>query len=326
MDSNFFGSDTGPEMGIYYWGDGPAPIPDRVIVEDIDVDHHFTPASPAVPPTVNSSPSASPQPPKPTGLWGSIRARYSDSAVPTTGTDRSLGAPSGPYNVPHAPTPPHSGQFSPPTVSFYPPPPGGAPGGFPHGYNAHPQISCDGCSSNVTERPRVRCLECPDYDLCSRCYHERTCTMSHQLWHRQQTILPGKPIERKIRSSRAVYACAVCHSDLTGDLRVKCLDCHDYDLCLDCNLMGAISGRHLTNHRTSFINDNSTLTWLMDKAGEPSEALVRMIEGMFDYMDSTYRPKGTGLLEPEKLSAFYRKMGVLDNENIGMTPFLYLYS
>lgn len=70
----------------------------------------------------------------------------------------------------------------------------------------------------------------------------------------------------------------------------------------------------------------------MARDGEPSDALIGMVEGLFEYMDSAFKPKKTGRLEPEKLSAFYRKMGVADAENIGMlhvnlldTPTRYLF-
>lgn len=337
MDTHFENNadiveDVGPDMSVYFWGDGPAPVPERVLaLEEASSDGPHSPppdlqlpqspyplpgafpgpvafspppqlspqlSPPLSPPTTTYVPTPSPTTsPKPkTGIWSALRSRYNESKARPLSTDRSLKTTTQP----------------PQAISFSSPLP-------PPVFNPPPARFCDGCSSALAGRPCVHCLTCPDYDLCSRCYHEGRITQSHQQWHQLHTIHPPERRPRSSRgSSRGGFACSACAGDLTGEVRVKCIDCYEeYNLCLDCNLMGAATARHTTSHRVSYINDVAPAR-LMARDGEPSDALIGMVEGLFEYMDSAFKPKKTGRLEPEKLSAFYRKMGVADAENIGL--------
>src|SRR5205085_7553254 len=100
-------------------------------------------------------------------------------------------------------------------------------------------ITCAGCGTEITDRPRVHCLQCPEYDLCSLCFTDRKTPAPHELWHKQQTFLPARPMMQKVGNPRALHACDICHDDLTGKDRITCADCTKYELCLDCNLAGA---------------------------------------------------------------------------------------
>lgn len=49
----------------------------------------------------------------------------------------------------------------------------------------------------------------------------------------------------------------------------------------------------------------------------PTSLLEKLLDSIFEYIDVTYTPRNTGLLEPPKISAFYSNIGVDDRENIG---------
>ncbi|KAL7272058.1 hypothetical protein RUND412_005150 [Rhizina undulata] len=192
--------------------------------------------------------------------------------------------------------------------------------GFSPVINSGPSnFQCDACQTDITYRPRVHCLECRDFDVCSRCYIEKKASRGHQLWHKQQTILPATAIRELKPNPKASFTCDVCCVDLSEEPRVRCLECINYDQCLDCKLRGAVSIRHSGSHRTSVVTDHYEVApVLMADDGQPTELLVRVVEGIFDYLDAAFAPFNTGFLEPAKLSAFYRKMGMKDEENIGL--------
>ncbi len=50
------------------------------------------------------------------------------------------------------------------------------------------------------------------------------------------------------------YVCDYCQEDIPG-LRIKCADCLDFDLCLECFACGAQIGRHKNTHKYIFMNN-----------------------------------------------------------------------
>ncbi|KAK3898280.1 hypothetical protein C8A05DRAFT_19104 [Staphylotrichum tortipilum] len=69
--------------------------------------------------------------------------------------------------------------------SFFPGPPTPAVGQYAH---------CDGCRQVIPfERPRVRCLDCPDYDSCGDCQVTQTFSGNHTVEHRYEVLLRGQP-------------------------------------------------------------------------------------------------------------------------------------
>ena len=50
------------------------------------------------------------------------------------------------------------------------------------------------------------------------------------------------------------YDCNYCLENIPG-LRIKCADCHDFDLCLSCFACGAALGRHKSTHKYLFMNN-----------------------------------------------------------------------
>ncbi|KAG5729098.1 hypothetical protein E4T56_gene3154 [Termitomyces sp. T112] len=124
----------------------------------------------------------------------------------------------------------------------------------------HQGIICDSCNL-IIEGVRHKCLDCPDYDLCTPCIahgaHER-----HNIRHQLLDITePGRVVARTVNQSenhedRALYrrssltpnqppsppvvhpvvhhaTCDLCDSTIEGH-RYKCAVCPDFDTCESC--------------------------------------------------------------------------------------------
>ena len=50
------------------------------------------------------------------------------------------------------------------------------------------------------------------------------------------------------------FQCDYCQEDIPG-LRVRCADCPDFDLCLECFSCGAQIGKHKNTHKYIFMNN-----------------------------------------------------------------------
>ncbi|XP_059438872.1 transcriptional adapter ADA2b-like [Corylus avellana] len=48
--------------------------------------------------------------------------------------------------------------------------------------------------------------------------------------------------------NRALYHCNYCNKDITGKIRIKCVVCPDFDLCIECFSVGAEVTPHKSNH------------------------------------------------------------------------------
>jgi len=191
---------------------------------------------------------------------------------------------------------------------------------------------CDACGARLNGRPRVHCLQCPDYDVCSECFHFNEVAGRHQLSHMQKTLRPlvyPSPLSPGTSSQRspnranpnAAYFCDFCSKDLTFAPRARCVDCKNYDLCLDCNLIGATSMKHRGSHNVNIITSHlEPAPVLMGNDMAPTELLVKLVDALFQFVDERYRPIGTGLVEAAKISAFYATMGVKSSDNIGRLP------
>ena len=47
---------------------------------------------------------------------------------------------------------------------------------------------------------------------------------------------------------RALYHRNYCNKDVTGKIRIKCVVCSDFDLCIECFSVGAEVNPHKSNH------------------------------------------------------------------------------
>ncbi|KAH9004296.1 hypothetical protein EDB86DRAFT_2797743 [Lactarius hatsudake] len=84
----------------------------------------------------------------------------------------------------------------------------------------HSNIICDLCKEMIIG-VRHKCLDCPDFDLCSSCLSRPN---------------PG-PVEEQTPPADNVVVhnatCDLCSSSIIGD-RFKCFDCPDFDVCSSC--------------------------------------------------------------------------------------------
>ncbi|CAG8525508.1 3650_t:CDS:10 [Paraglomus brasilianum] len=96
--------------------------------------------------------------------------------------------------------------------------------------NMHSAI-CDFCES-VVLGTRHKCINCPDFDLCSNCV--ALAPTQHPNHTFMQIQRPGEP-EIKILDSaqHPGIKCDHCNKQITG-LRYKCGNCSDFDLCGNC--------------------------------------------------------------------------------------------
>ncbi|KAJ3922230.1 hypothetical protein F5877DRAFT_34317 [Lentinula edodes] len=133
-----------------------------------------------------------------------------------------------------------------------------------NGRVVHHGVSCDSCRS-IIEGVRHKCLDCPDYDLCSSCIANGAAAR-HTPFHEFFEISePGRVVvhnvfsgsgEREaappmrhngspVQSSQPVVhnaVCDLCESRIRGD-RYKCINCPDWDCCgesfvtINCNIV-----------------------------------------------------------------------------------------
>eukprot|EP01100_Stratorugosa_tubuloviscum_P014384 TRINITY_DN7671_c2_g1_i1.p1 TRINITY_DN7671_c2_g1~~TRINITY_DN7671_c2_g1_i1.p1 ORF type:complete len:490 (+),score=181.15 TRINITY_DN7671_c2_g1_i1:47-1516(+) len=50
------------------------------------------------------------------------------------------------------------------------------------------------------------------------------------------------------KSNAVLYHCNYCRKDITGNVRIKCAECTDFDLCLECFSVGVELNGHKSNH------------------------------------------------------------------------------
>ncbi|KAF8808145.1 hypothetical protein BYT27DRAFT_7338708 [Phlegmacium glaucopus] len=125
----------------------------------------------------------------------------------------------------------------------------------------HRGITCDVCNKTI-EGIRHKCLDCPDYDLCTPCMAAGVSEVHNPFHEFFEIREPGRVIVHTVFSgngeregqgtpttrTRAPEAsvapatgesvihyanCDLCDSRIYGD-RYKCLDCPDFDTCVTC--------------------------------------------------------------------------------------------
>ncbi|KAK0208907.1 hypothetical protein DFS33DRAFT_1306348 [Desarmillaria ectypa] len=115
----------------------------------------------------------------------------------------------------------------------------------------HYDVMCDYCSKQI-EGIRHKCLDCSDYDLCTKCITTGGAERHdpfHEFW---EVTEPGRVIISRVGSAAppapapapqvptpavtpAVHGatCDLCDSRIRGD-RYKCVNCPDFDTCDSC--------------------------------------------------------------------------------------------
>nr|POE71771.1 transcriptional adapter ada2 [Quercus suber] len=191
---------------------------------------------------------------------------------------------------------------------------------------------CNYCNKDITGKIRIKCFNCPDFDLCIECFSVGAEVQPHKSnhpyrvmdnlsfplicpdWNADDEILLLEGIEmygmgnwaevaehvgtkskeqcidhytNKYKNSpyfplpdmshvvgknrkellamakghsedkkgqgtsegkRALYHCNYCNKDITGKIRIKCFNCPDFDLCIECFSVGAEVQPHKSNH------------------------------------------------------------------------------
>ncbi|KAF9567754.1 hypothetical protein CPC08DRAFT_746636 [Agrocybe pediades] len=120
-------------------------------------------------------------------------------------------------------------------------------------------VMCDSCQTIISEGIRHKCLECPDYDLCSACigkgaaeehnpFHEFFDITEPSIVHTmfsgegeretprapERTLTPPAPAPAEVhRNPIHPATCDLCESRIVG-CRYKCAVCPDFDTCNGC--------------------------------------------------------------------------------------------
>lgn len=137
------------------------------------------------------------------------------------------------------------------------------------------------------------------------------------------------------------YTCDVCSVELlpTRDHRIHCLSCDNYDACWDCHGSGRVSGPHQSWHPqetfpplpiaypdpSTFKPVVSRITYstppdphwgyMVTEEKTASELFARLAVAIYTYIDSSFEPRQTTWLEPEKCSMVLDLLGYTADEN-----------
>ncbi|XP_033217599.1 transcriptional adapter 2B isoform X1 [Belonocnema kinseyi] len=76
----------------------------------------------------------------------------------------------------------------------------------------------------------------------------------------------------------AKYNCTYCQEDITG-LRVKCAECTDFDLCLQCFSAGAEIGPHKNDHPYQFV-DSGTISLFNGRGNWTAREELRLLDAI----------------------------------------------
>uniref|UniRef100_A0A0C9RBJ0 Transcriptional adapter n=1 Tax=Fopius arisanus TaxID=64838 RepID=A0A0C9RBJ0_9HYME len=76
----------------------------------------------------------------------------------------------------------------------------------------------------------------------------------------------------------AKYNCTYCQEDITG-LRVKCVECQEFDLCLQCFSAGAEIGQHKNNHSYQFM-DSGTISIFSGRGNWTAREHLRLLDAI----------------------------------------------
>lgn len=83
---------------------------------------------------------------------------------------------------------------------------------------------------------------------------------------------------KRFRSQAGQYVCDYCQRDLNTSLRVKCNECEDFDLCLECFAVGVELNPHKNTHAYRIVDSLSMPVYTMDWGMDEEMLLLEGIE------------------------------------------------
>jgi len=94
-------------------------------------------------------------------------------------------------------------------------------------------------------------------------------------------LQPGVDItDDDILGTDLQYHCDFCHTDLTSKVRIRCAECHDFDLCVNCFAGGKEKGHHRSDHTYIPIGRRSFPLFLRDWSADEE---LMLLEGVSKY-------------------------------------------
>lgn len=88
----------------------------------------------------------------------------------------------------------------------------------------------------------------------------------------------GTRTKRARAHANGHYVCDYCQKDLSTSLRVKCNECQDFDLCLECFAVGVELNPHKNTHAYRIVDDLSMPVYTMDWGIDEEMLLLEGIE------------------------------------------------
>ncbi|OXU24725.1 hypothetical protein TSAR_012124 [Trichomalopsis sarcophagae] len=79
----------------------------------------------------------------------------------------------------------------------------------------------------------------------------------------------------------AKYNCTYCQEDISG-LRIKCVECPEFDLCLQCFSAGAEIGQHKNDHSYQFM-DSGTISIFSGRGNWTAREHLRLLDAFEQY-------------------------------------------
>ncbi|GMP66558.1 hypothetical protein CsSME_00026867 [Camellia sinensis var. sinensis] len=79
-----------------------------------------------------------------------------------------------------------------------------------------------------------------------------------------ENLEPATADQEIAEGKKALYHCNYCNKDISGMIRIKCVMCPDFDLCVECFSVGAELNPHKSNHPYRvMVSDHNTLFYAL---------------------------------------------------------------
>ena len=106
---------------------------------------------------------------------------------------------------------------------------------------------CDGCNMAPIKGTRYHCEQCPDYDLCEKCYKEKKTNHGHSFQPIKKEIIPEIKLKSLNKIDKHIHMNVTCDGcgvhPLVG-VRYKCGVCPNFDFCENCEKKEALKHGH----------------------------------------------------------------------------------